>query len=315
MSSNAGTPLGSNMTTFNSRPPRSAVAQSNAPTIVKNIFTIDVEDLDAMNFSSMREHRKQASPRRVYESMSRLLDLLAENGSRATMFFLGTVAESYPELVRRSVAEGHEIASHGYAHELVYEQSEQEFRSDVAKSVDILTDITGRPVLGYRAPSWSINRTTPWAYDVLLDLGMKYDSSLFPFRTFLYGDGEAPVSPFLIRTGAQPLFEVPATVLCTKSRRIPFGGGFYLRAMPGLVTRWLTKAVNRDGRSVVFYIHPREIDQAQPRFKLPWKDYLIAYANLAGTYKKLRGLLRLGPTISIAEHLSIDVRREPAVAA
>ena len=163
---------------------------------VRNVMSIDVEDVDAMNFESMAKCRSQTPESRVRANMNVLFDVLAQHHAKATMFFLGTVAERFPDLVRRAQAEGHEIASHGYGHEMVSRQTAEEFRADVARSVDILRQITGQSVLGYRAPSWSISKETPWAYEILADLGFHYDASVFPFTTYLYGDGEAPTRPF-----------------------------------------------------------------------------------------------------------------------
>ena len=280
------------MTTYNSPRP-----------VIQNILTLDVEDLDAMNFPSMERCLDRKLPSRVCPAMNILLDVLAEHRTRATMFFLGTVAERYPELVRRAQTEGHEIASHGYGHQLVYSQTASDFREDVRKSVDILQQITGAPVQGYRAPSWSISKETPWAYEILAELGFRYDASLFPFRTYLYGDSTAPVSTFVVPTGSGQLFEVPASVLTLGKRRVPFGGGFYFRALPWFVTRWATARTNRQGRPVVFYLHPREIDPDQPRLPLAWRDRLVAYANLGTTLKKLKRLLALGPTRTIYDFL------------
>jgi polysaccharide deacetylase family protein (PEP-CTERM system associated) len=268
-----------------------------------NILSLDVEDLDAITFASMERLRDRKLPSRVSTATNVLLDMLAERRARATMFFLGKVAERYPALVRRAQAEGHEIASHGYGHQLVYWQTPGEFREDVRKSIDILQHITGAPVLGYRAPCWSISKETPWAYEILASLGFRYDASLFPFRTYLYGDGAAPLSLFTISTGSGQLVEVPATVLTLGKLRVPFGGGFYFRALPWFVTRWATKRTNRQGRPVVFYLHPRELDPEQPRLPLPWRDWLVTYANLRTTRKKLKRLLALGPTRTISDFL------------
>jgi polysaccharide deacetylase family protein (PEP-CTERM system associated) len=268
-----------------------------------NILTFDVEDLDAMNFASMDAHRGKTVESRVAQNMETILALLDRFQAKATMFFLGPVAEKHPALVKRAHAEGHEIASHGYAHELVYRQTPDQFREDVKRSADILRQLTGRPVIGYRAPSWSISRQTPWAYEILADLGFVYDASLFPFKTFLYGDSEAPLTPFAHPCGSRLLYEVPATVLTLCGRRIPFGGGFYLRAMPWLATRLATFITHRRGRAVVFYLHPREIDPHQPRFDLPWRDRIIAYANLGTTLEKLRRVLTLGGTSGVYEYL------------
>ncbi len=240
---------------------------------------------------------------RVEQSTQRILDLLEEGGSKATFFFLSSVAESFPGLVRRAAEAGHEIASHGHAHELVYSQSIDEFREDLAKSKQILEDITGTRLRGYRAPSWSINEDTPWVYDVLSDLGFDYSASLFPFRTYLYGDSKAPLRWFRPSQAHPKMIEVPTSVMEICGQRVPFSGGFYFRFMPYPVIRWATQHVNRSNRPTIFYLHPREIDPGQPRLDLPAKDRFVAYFGISRTQRKLEKLLRVAPTMTIEEHL------------
>lgn len=273
---------------------------------MKNILSIDVEEWYHLNYSSMMDVNNLSSAKgQVVKNVDRLLAAFADYDAYATFFFLGSVAEQYPQLVRQVQAQGHEIASHGYGHQLVYQQTRTEFHEDVKKSIDILQGITGQAVKGYRAPSWSISKATPWAYEVLLDLGIQYDSSLFPFRTFLYGDSSAPVGLFTHLIDERKLYEIPATVLEMFGIRIPFGGGFYFRFFPYWMTRLATYLVNRQGRPVIFYLHPREIDKSQPRLDLPLRDYHITYVNLAGTLKKLKRVLSLAPTISIYRYLEV----------
>jgi len=284
--------------------PDPGTARGTVRAVERNILSIDVEECHRLNFASMQRHRGAALPPRVKESTERLLELLARAGARATFFFLGTVAERHPELVRAARDAGHEIGSHGHGHELVYSQDRAAFRADVGRSKELLEQIAGAPVRGYRAPSWSFSRQTPWAYEVLAELGFKYSSSVFPFRTYLYGDSAAPVGPHRVRAGDGELLEAPATVLELGRRRIPFGGGFYFRAMPLWLTLWAVRRVNRAGRPVVFYLHPREIDPGQPRLALPLRDRLVAYHGLAGTAGKLERLLARHPTATLWSFLS-----------
>jgi polysaccharide deacetylase family protein (PEP-CTERM system associated) len=271
---------------------------------MQNMLTIDVEEWYHLNYASMQSQHHVARESRVRANTQLLLDILAESDARATFFFLGSVAERDPALVRDVGARGHEIASHGYGHELVYSQTPDEFATDVKRSLDILRDITGQPVLGYRAPSWSVSHATPWAFETLAELGLRYSSSVFPFTTYLYGDSRAPLLPFVRRLEhGRCLYEVPATVLSLGRMRLPFGGGFYFRAMPLWLTRLATHLVNRRGQAVVFYLHPREIDPAQPRLPLPVVDYLVTYVNLAATAPKLRRLVRLVPSVTIQHYL------------
>jgi polysaccharide deacetylase family protein (PEP-CTERM system associated) len=274
--------------------------------MISNILTIDVEEYYHLNYSSMTQLPDQFTPGQVKVNTETLLDVCAQYGAQASFFFLGSVAEKYPELVRRTHTEGHEVASHGYGHKLVNEQSRAEFYEDVKKSLDILQDITGKPVKGYRAPSWSISERTPWAYEVLTELGLVYDASLFPFSTFLYGDSQAPTAPFVQRIHEHKLCEIPGTVLELFGQRLPFGGGFFFRFFPYWVTRLATLITNRQGRPVIYYLHPREIDKSQPRLPLPKRDYFITYVNLSGTLRKLRKVLSSSPTISIYQHLELS---------
>ena len=273
---------------------------------MQNILTINVEEWYHLNYASMGAHQHHSLESRVRENTDQLLVALSARQAQATFFFLGTVAEAVPELVRQVKRMGHEIASHGYAHELVSSQTREEFTADVRRSVDILQAITGDRVLGYRAPSWSVSDNTPWAFEVLQELGFLYSASLFPYKTYLYGDGKAPVYPFVRQVNGQKLYEFPATVLQLKRFRVPFGGGFYFRAMPYWATWMATHLVNRAGRPVVFYLHPREIDPAQPRLALPLIDYFVTYANLGATLRKLDHVLRVFPTISIKRYLELN---------
>jgi polysaccharide deacetylase family protein (PEP-CTERM system associated) len=272
---------------------------------LKNIFTVDVEEFYHLNFPSLRRLSGQLPDGQIVKNVHDLLAVCARYGAQATFFFLGSVAEQYPELVRLVQAEGHEIASHGYGHQLVYQQSRIEFYEDVKKSINILQNITGLAVKGYRAPSWSISTATPWAYEVLLELDIKYDASLFPFRTFLYGDGLAPVNPYVRLIDGRRLYEVPATVLEILGLRVPFGGGFYFRFFPYWMTRLATHFVNRQERPVIFYLHPREIDQTQPRLSLPLRDYFISYINLSGTFNKLERILKSNSTVGVYQYLEL----------
>jgi polysaccharide deacetylase family protein (PEP-CTERM system associated) len=270
-----------------------------------NMLSIDVEEWYHLNYSSMDTYHGRSLESRVRANTETLLNTLADYKAQATFFFLGSVAEQYPDLVCAAQTMGHEIASHGYGHQLVYSQSREEFRDDVKKSLDILQSITNHPVQGYRAPSWSISKDTPWAYEVLVKLGLTYNASLFPVTTYLYGDSTAPVAPFVRLVDGGKLVEVPASALKIGTLRIPFGGGFYFRAAPYWATRLLTYLTTQQGRAVVFYLHPREIDPEQPRLKLPARDRLVTYVGISGTLGKLRRLVSGGPTLSIRRYLEL----------
>ncbi len=268
-----------------------------------NILSIDVEDWFHLNYDSMDDAELPKGEARVEHNTERLLELLARRSSKATFFFLGSVAESHPGLVRRAKAEGHEIASHGYAHQLVYSQSREDFEEDVRKSKRIIEDITGESLRGYRAPSWSINAKTPWFYEVLEGLGFEYSASLFPFTTYLYGDSSAPVRWFRPEAGEKGIVEVPTTVWQCGPQRVPFSGGFYLRFLPYWAIRFASKRVNKRGLPVIYYLHPREIDPAQPRIELPRKDRFITYYGIRSCERKMDKLLSHNRCITLANYL------------
>jgi polysaccharide deacetylase family protein (PEP-CTERM system associated) len=262
-----------------------------------NAFSVDVEDwyqvadFDAViPFSDWDRYES-----RVARNTDVVLRLLDEAGCHGTFFVLTWNAERYPEIVRRIAAAGHEVATHGYAHRIVYEQTPEQFRADVERAKKTLEDITGEAVLGYRAPSFSFTKRSLWAPDVLLDLGFHYDSSVFPVRDSLYGMPDAERFPYVIRErDGRRLLEFPITTTEFLGRNLPLGGGGYLRVFPYQYMRWGMRRVNRqEGRSAVVYIHPWEVDPGQPRVKTAGKrGFSSHYVNLGRTEAKLRRLLR-----------------------
>jgi polysaccharide deacetylase family protein (PEP-CTERM system associated) len=262
-----------------------------------NAFSVDVEDwyqvadFDAViPFADWDRYES-----RVVHNTDAVLRLLDDAGSKGTFFVLTWNAERHPELVRRIAAAGHEVATHGYAHRIVYEQTPAEFRADVERAKKTLEDLTGEAVLGYRAPSFSFTQRSLWAPDVLLDLGFRYDSSVFPVRDSLYGMPDAQRFPYVIRErDGRRLVEFPITTTELLGRNLPLGGGGYLRVFPYGYMRWGMRRVNRkEGRPAVVYVHPWEIDPEQPRIKTAGKrGFSSHYVNLRGTEAKLRRLLR-----------------------
>jgi polysaccharide deacetylase family protein (PEP-CTERM system associated) len=230
----------------------------------------------------------------VARNTDRLLTLLDDAGVRGTFFVLTWNAERHPEIVRHIAAAGHEIASHGYAHHLIYEQSPAEFRADVVRAKQLLEDLTGTPVLGYRAPSFSITRRSEWALDALLDCGYRYDSSVFPVQDSLYGLPGAQRFPWVIRErdGAN-LVEFPITTTPAFGRNLPLGGGGYLRMLPYRYMRWGMRRVNRgEHQPAVVYVHPWEIDPGHPRLRTAGRrGFSTHYVGLAAMEPKLRRLL------------------------
>jgi len=258
-------------------------------------MTVDVEDY--FQVSAFENHIDRASwdaqPCRVERNIDVILDMLAERGARATFFTLGWIAERYPALVRRIVAGGHELASHGHGHARASDQSRDVFAEDVGRAKAILEDISGERVLGYRAPSFSIGRTNLWALETLAEMGYRYSSSIYPIQHDHYGMPDAP--RFAYRPDGVPgLLEIPVTTVRMFSRNFPAGGGGYFRLLPYAVSRWSLRRVNRlDEQSCVFYFHPWEIDPEQPRMQgIGARTRFRHYVNLPKMRGRLRDLLR-----------------------
>ena len=262
-------------------------------TTMTNALTIDVEDY--FQVSALAPHFPRSGweqiPCRVERNVDLILALLAENESRATFFTLGWIAERHPALVRRIAAAGHEIASHGYAHERASAQTPDCFLADIALAKAVLEDIAGQAVTGYRAPSFSIDTSNPWAHDCIALAGYAYSSSVYPVRHDHYGMPDAPRFPFRLASG---LMEVPVTTVRWLGRNWPAGGGGYFRLLPYAVSRWQIERVNLDdGRPAIFYLHPWEVDPGQPRVREACARTRIRhYLNLDLTEGRLRRLLR-----------------------
>ncbi|MFZ6748716.1 XrtA system polysaccharide deacetylase [Undibacterium sp. Ren11W] len=263
--------------------------------MIRNAMTIDVEDyfqVSAFAAHISREHWTTL-PCRVEENVARILSLLDQSGVKATFFTLGWIAERYPEMIKRIVNEGHELASHGYSHQRASEQTESEFYDDVSRSKALLEQISGQVVLGYRAPSFSIGSNNLWALDVLLNAGYKYSSSIYPIKHDHYGMPHAPRFGFY-PNGKDGLLELPITTLRVMRRNFPAGGGGYFRLFPYQMSRWLLKQVNqRDRQSAIFYFHPWELDPDQPKQQnIGFKTRFRHYVNLHRTENRLRALTK-----------------------
>ncbi len=267
--------------------------RSGSPSTMKNALTVDVEDYFQVSALAPLIHRSSWDDRecRVERNVERLLELFAQRHAHATFFTLGWVAERYPRLVQRIVAAGHELASHGYGHLRASEQEPHEFRQDVLRARQLLEDLGGQPVLGYRAPSFSIGYSNPWAFDVLLESGYRYSSSVYPVRHDHYGMPDAPRFPYEVRPG---LTEIPVTTTRVLGRNLPAGGGGYFRLAPYGLSRWALRRVNNvDRRPAIFYFHPWEIDPEQPRVPgTGLKTRFRHYVNLDKTESRLARLLR-----------------------
>jgi polysaccharide deacetylase family protein (PEP-CTERM system associated) len=258
-------------------------------------MTIDVEDyfhvsvfdgvLPRTSWDSMES--------RVVANTERLLDLFDEHAVRGTFFILGWVAERYPALVKTIAARGHELASHGYGHRLVYDQTPDVFRDDVRRAKGLIEDISGCQVKGYRAPSFSVTDRSMWALDVLLEEGHRYDASIFPIRHDRYGIPDAPRWPHALKRGAGELFEVPGSTVRLGNTNVPVAGGGYFRILPYAWTRWGIARVNEvEGQPAIFYLHPWEIDPHQPRLRASVLGRFRHYRNLHLTERRLRALMR-----------------------
>lgn len=265
-----------------------------------NALTVDVEDYFQVTAFERHVRRDQWDqyPLRVNDNTLRVLDLFDEYGVKATFFILGWVAKRVPNIVYRIAERGHEIACHGYGHELVYAIGPDRFRKDIVRSKSLLEDLCGAPVIGYRAPSYSITRQSLWALDILVDEGFSYDSSIFPIVHDIYGVPDAERFPHVRQTGAGPIREFPLTTLpigwLGKEFRLPIAGGGYLRLLPWwLLSKGIGRINEVEGMPSVLYFHPWEIDPDQPRINgAGFKSRFRHYINLHRTEVKLRHLMQ-----------------------
>ena len=261
--------------------------------VITNALTIDVEDYFQVSAFAPYIRREEWEQRecRVEQNVDRILGLLDQHQTKATFFTLGWVAERYPDMVRRIVHEGHELASHGYGHQRASDLTEAEMFEDVHRAKGILEDIGGQAVLGYRAPSFSIGHGNLWALDTLLRAGYRYSSSIYPVKQDHYGMPDAPRFAHEVRPG---LLEVPPTTLRLFDRNLPSSGGGFFRLLPYSVSRWMLRQVNaRDAQSAIFYFHPWEIDADQPRVTgVDARTRFRHYVNIDRNERKLARLLQ-----------------------
>ena len=260
-----------------------------------NAMTVDVEDYFHVSVFDRTVPRADwaSMESRVVANTERVLDLFDEHGVRGTFFVLGWVAEHYPSVARSITGRGHELASHGYAHRLVYDQTPEGFRDDIRRSKALLEDQSGRQVHGYRAPSFSVTERSLWALDVLLEEGYRYDASIFPIRHDRYGIPDAPRWPHTMTRANGSLFEVPGSTVRIGGTNLPVAGGGYFRILPYAWTRWGIRRVNEvEGQPAVFYLHPWEIDPQQPRLAASLLGRFRHYRNLDLTERRLRSLMR-----------------------
>jgi polysaccharide deacetylase family protein (PEP-CTERM system associated) len=255
-------------------------------------MTIDVEDYFHVSVFDGLVPRADWSQleSRVCANTERMLEVL--DGTQGTFFVLGWVAERFPSLVRTIARAGHEIASHGFAHRLVYDQTPAAFRDDVRRAKSELEAAAGLEVVGYRAPSYSVTPQSLWALDVLIEEGYRYDASIFPIRHDRYGIPVSPRHPYLLERIAGNILEAPASTTRLGPFNLPIAGGGYFRLLPYAWTRWGISRLNRrEKRPAIFYLHPWEIDPGQPRLHAGLLSRLRHYRNLDKTEGRLRQLL------------------------
>lgn len=257
-----------------------------------NAISIDLEYWWCAEF--LTKYLPEKKEDLIAESLNPLLDLLDKYNIKATFFVLGTVAEKYPHVIEEIYEKGHEIASHAYSHRTLYELGKEEFEEEIRKSLSILRKY--KPI-GFRAPSFSINNSTKWALEILEKYGFKYDSSIFPIKTMLYGVRNAPLHIYKPSEGDVAkhdpdgkIMEFPLTVF-KFGKNIPIAGGFYFRALPLWFLKWRIKRINRN-RPVVIYIHPWETYPRTPRLKIPLFSRFVTYYGINSALKKFETLLR-----------------------
>lgn len=278
---------------------------------MKNVFTIDTEDWYHANYEDGLFKNDNTVISTVEKNVDQYLSLFDQYNVKATFFVLGYVAEEHPDMIKKIYSQGHEIASHGYAHQLVYKQTPDEFREDIRKSKILLEDLIGSPVIGYRAPSWSIIEQSLWALKILEEENYLYSSSIFPTQNFLYGIPYAPRFKHdcsIYGEGSVNITNLPPTTkkLGNFKMGIPFSGGAYFRLFPAFLIQNWTKTINKkENEPVIFYLHPREIDPKQPRLKLNFKEAMIHYYGISTCEKKLIKILRQNDFCTIRELLNL----------
>ena len=243
-------------------------------------------------------------PSRVEANLRRLLDLFDRHQARVTCFFLGWVAERFPHLVKEAGARGHEIASHGYAHRLVYQMSRRQFFEDAVRARRLLEDLAGEPVVGYRSAGFSVTAETAWFFEAVLEAGYRYDASVFPAERGHGGMRGARRAPYRLEGPAEGLMEFPASVVDVLGRPLCFFGGGYLRLFPYWLIRRAARRVLAEGRPVIFYLHPREIDPAHPRLPMPLARRFKCHVNLHTTEAKLGRILEQFPVARFRDFLA-----------
>lgn len=296
----------------------------------RHIYTVDLEEWfhGLTSTNGMVERWPEFESRVVYAT-ERLLGILRSHGVRATFFVLGHVADHHPSLIERVLADGHEIGVHGYFHRFVYKMTRDEFCAELDRSIEAVMRVTGVAPIGHRAPYFSVNATTPWAFECMVSRGLRYDSSVFPTRNPLYGYPGAPRFPHFVegvKVEGTELAEFPASTVKVAGTTLPVAGGFYVRALPYPAIRWALRQLERAEQPAVLYIHPWEIDTGQRYPHVTARERLTHYHGRRGLERKLHRLFsdfRFGtmggyyarwqssPSIAVARHEPATVAQRP----
>jgi polysaccharide deacetylase family protein (PEP-CTERM system associated) len=261
---------------------------------IRNALTVDVEDYFQVSAfaDSVKQKEWDNHPLRVENNTHKLLDMFDEYQTKATFFVLGWVAERQKSLVLEIANRGHEVACHGYSHQLVYNQTPEVFQEETVRAKNILEDIIQQPVKGYRAASYSITEKSLWALDILAESGFVYDSSIFPVRHDRYGMPDTPEHPYVLKTPkGHSIVEFPLSAAKIFKYRLPVAGGGYFRLYPYWLSRMGLSQINRQQKPFIFYLHPWEIDPEQPRISASWFSRFRHYNNLDKCEARLRKLM------------------------
>ena len=279
--------------------------------LIRNALTVDVEDYFQVSAfaKSVDQNDWDSHPLRVEKNTHKLLDMFDEHQARATFFVLGWVAERQKSLILEIAKRGHEVACHGYSHQLVYNQTPEVFREETIRSKKILEDIIQQQVRGYRAASYSITEKSKWALDILAESGFVYDSSIFPINHDRYGMPDAPEHPYVLTTPAgHSIVEFPLSTAKIINYRLPIAGGGYFRLYPYWLSKMGLKQINRQNRPFIFYLHPWEIDPGQPKISTSWFSRFRHYNNLDKCESRLQNLMtdfQFGTTWDVLTRLGL----------
>jgi polysaccharide deacetylase family protein (PEP-CTERM system associated) len=284
----------------------------NTPSQHRHILSVDVEDYFQVEAfaDDVDTATWETWPSRVEANTNRVLDLFARHQVNATFFFVGWVADHFPQLVRRALADGHEVACHSYGHQAIYRLTPEQFREDTAHAMDVVQQAGGVRVEGYRAPSWSITRQSLWALNILQEFGFRYDSSIFPIHHDLYGVPGASRFPYVhVFPDGSRLPEFPPTTVRFAGATLPAAGGGYLRVLPLAYTDWAFRQIESANQKVVVYFHPWELDPNQPRIRTKLKSRFRHYSNLDDMQSRITHLLENYAFVPFRDVVAVETDR------